>query len=66
MRKMIDEDNKMQVFLGMIERLSIETLHGNGRIEIRLKLGERVLSSDFIDYSEVVRVVERENDTLFH
>jgi hypothetical protein len=39
------------------QNIKIETGHKDNRLVIILKWGDEVISSDFIDYSEVVRIV---------
>ena len=48
------------------QHLKIETKHTNGRLEILLKLDGETISSDFIDYSDVFRVIRTMNSGTFH
>lgn len=48
------------------EHVTIETRHTEGRIEILIKLDGETVSSDFIDYTDVVRIANRQNDEVFH
>jgi len=45
-------------------RLKIE--HENGCIKVCLMFDDTIIDSDYIDYSEVVRVVNRENAGDYH
>ena len=46
----------------LIDKLKIKIEHTqSGKLEIRLLLDETIISSDFIDYTEVIRIVEKEN-----
>lgn len=53
------DDLSIKVFLR--NNLRIVTDHEGDRLTIKLVLCDDVISTDVIDYSEVVRVVEREN-----
>jgi hypothetical protein len=54
------KDEMIQVIREAIkQRLEIETKHTKGRLEIILKLDGEYVSSDFIDYTDVFRVVEQ-------
>lgn len=48
------------------KNLMIVTDHRGDRLVISLYLDGDAISSDFIDYSEVVRVVERENEATYN
>jgi hypothetical protein len=44
------------------EHLHIKTQHKDNKVQIQLFWDDTCIDTDFIDYSEVVRVVERLNE----
>lgn len=50
-------DIKDLILLLLRDNLRIETNHVDGRVEIAIKFAGEVIDKDFIDYSDVVRVV---------
>jgi hypothetical protein len=62
----MDVQGEARLIAFLKEMLSIRTEHVDGRIQISLFWGDEKFSSDFIDYSDVVRIVERENKETAH
>lgn len=53
--------------LNMLENLELVTKHENGKVKILLYYTDpdsgvkRLLTSDYIDYTDIVRIVQQEN-----